>query len=88
MGGSAYEAAYAASLRALRRDEGFDPTDRPKHRKPTPGTPEIELRRVKVLALLRDGRTVRQISNDLGVSYNAIWLDKEKLDARGDLKCK
>lgn len=88
MGGVKSEDAYAAELGALRRKEGFDPTDVPKHRKPVPASPEIEARRVKVLGLLRAGRTVRQISNELGVSYNAIWLDREKLDARGDLKCK
>lgn len=85
---TAFEVAYGAAFSALRRKEGFAPADVPKHRKPVPASPEIEARRVRVLDLLHVGRTVREISNELGVSYQAIWLDKEKLDARGDLKCK
>ena len=42
-------------------------------------SPEIDLRRQRVLALLRAGRTRKQIAAELGVTYNVIINDLRAL---------
>jgi DNA-binding CsgD family transcriptional regulator len=82
------EDEYGAALGALRRKEGFTPRVMPDSRKPAPSGADIELRRVKVMFRFLRGMTAREISEDMGISYNVVWQDKLALETRGYLKCK